>query len=36
VIDRLPLLGSGKLDHAAVTNLVRERFSQAAPLAMVS
>ncbi len=36
VVDRLPLLGSGKLDFAGVANLVRERLAQAAPLAKAS
>ena len=28
VVDRLPLLGSGKLDHPAIAKLVRERVSE--------
>ena len=33
VVDKVPVLGSGKLDFAAVTRLVRERAAQAEPLA---
>jgi acyl-[acyl-carrier-protein]-phospholipid O-acyltransferase / long-chain-fatty-acid--[acyl-carrier-protein] ligase len=36
VVDRLPLLGSGKLDHAAVAKLTRERFAPKPSLAVVS
>jgi acyl-[acyl-carrier-protein]-phospholipid O-acyltransferase/long-chain-fatty-acid--[acyl-carrier-protein] ligase len=30
VLDKLPLLGSGKVDNMAVTKLVKERFAAAA------
>ncbi|HEX8663808.1 MAG TPA: acyl-[ACP]--phospholipid O-acyltransferase [Beijerinckiaceae bacterium] len=33
VVDKVPVLGSGKLDFAAVTRLVRERAAAAEPLA---
>jgi acyl-[acyl-carrier-protein]-phospholipid O-acyltransferase/long-chain-fatty-acid--[acyl-carrier-protein] ligase len=36
VVDGLPLLGSGKLDHPAVARLVRERLAGTPALAMVS
>jgi acyl-[acyl-carrier-protein]-phospholipid O-acyltransferase/long-chain-fatty-acid--[acyl-carrier-protein] ligase len=31
ILEKLPLLGSGKIDHIALTNFVRERASAAAP-----
>jgi acyl-[acyl-carrier-protein]-phospholipid O-acyltransferase/long-chain-fatty-acid--[acyl-carrier-protein] ligase len=33
VLDKLPVLGSGKLDHVAVTRLARERAAAPAPVA---
>ncbi|WP_046862950.1 acyl-[ACP]--phospholipid O-acyltransferase [Microvirga massiliensis] len=32
VVDKVPVLGSGKIDFAGVTRLVRERATQAAPV----
>ena len=31
ILEKLPLLGSGKIDHIALTNFVRERASAATP-----
>jgi acyl-[acyl-carrier-protein]-phospholipid O-acyltransferase/long-chain-fatty-acid--[acyl-carrier-protein] ligase len=33
VVDKLPVLGSGKLDHVGVARLVRERAAGPAPVA---
>ncbi len=33
VVERLPVLGSGKLDHVAVARLARERAAAPAPVA---